>query len=118
MDPEHGLADRTEGVGQVELRLHDALEEVGGLAQYHGVNVRQCHLGVVEGPEDGLPHQTAEGHVEPSGLMVGLADADHGHGGRAHDRPSTMQTRFCCRHGPEVAWASARLPPPKMWSAA
>ena len=26
--------------------------------------------------------------------------------------------RFCCRHGPDVEWASARVPPPKMWSAA
>ena len=24
-------------------------------------------------------------------------------------QPSSTQTRFCCRHGPEVAWATARL---------
>ncbi len=78
VDPEHGLAHRAEGVGEVELGLHHALEEVGSLAQHHGVDVGQRHLGVVEGPEDGLPHQTAEGHVEPPGLVVGLADPDDG----------------------------------------
>ncbi len=35
-------------------------------------------LGVVEGPEDRLAHQTAEGHVPAAGLVVGLADPDDG----------------------------------------
>ena len=60
VDPEHGLAHRTEGVGQIELRLHHALEEVGRLAQDHGVNVCEGHLSVVESPEDGLAHHAAE----------------------------------------------------------
>ena len=54
-------------------------------------------------------------------LVVGLADPDD----RARlvrslaSRPSRMQTRFCCRHGPDVECASVRcLPPSKMWSAA
>ena len=75
-------------------------------------------LGVVEGPEDRLADQPPEGDVEPTRLVVGLADADDGTGSVAHGRPSRMQIRFCCRHGPEVEWASARWPPPKMWSAA
>ena len=78
MDPEHGLAHGTEGIGEVELGLHDALEQVGGLAQHHGVDVGQGHVGVVEGPEHRLAHQAAEGHVETPGLVVGLA---HPHDG-------------------------------------
>ena len=116
VDAEHGLAHRAEGVGEVELGLHHALEQVGGLAEDHGVDVGHRHLGVVEGPEHRLAHETAERHVAAARLVVGLADADHRT--RDHDRPSRMQTRFCCRQGPLVAWASARDPPPKMWSAA
>jgi hypothetical protein len=66
VDPEHGLAHRPEGVRQVELRLHHTFEEVRGLAQHHGVDVGERHLGVVECPEDGLAHEPAEGHVEPT----------------------------------------------------
>ncbi len=74
--PEHRLADRTERVGQVELRLHDALEEVGRLAEDDRVDVGQRHVRVVEGAEHGLADEAAEGHVEPARLVVGLADAD------------------------------------------
>ena len=100
-----GLPDRAERVGQVELGLHDALEQVGGLAEHHGVDVGHGHVGVVEGPEDGLADEPAERHVAPAGLVVGLADPDDGAGEVAHDRPSRMQTRFCCRQGPDVEWA-------------
>ena len=78
VDPEHRLAHGTEGVGEVELGLHDALEEVGGLAEDDGVDVGQGQVGIVEGPEHRLAHQAAEGHVEPPGLVVGLAHADDG----------------------------------------
>ena len=114
--PEHRLADRAERVGQVELGLHDALEEVGGLAEHDGVDVGDGHVGVVEGPEHGLAHEAAEGDVAAARLVVGLADADDG--GGAHDAVLQDADRFCCRHGPDVEWASARLPPPKTWSAA
>ena len=43
-------------------------------------------LGVVEGPEDRLAHQTTEGHVEAARLVVGLADPDDGAGASAHGR--------------------------------
>ena len=72
----------------------------GALPEDDGVDVVHRHLGVVERPEDGLAHQSAEGHVEPAGLVVGLTDPDDGTRRRAHDRPSRMQMRFCCRHGP------------------
>ena len=38
--PEHGLAHRAEGRGQVQLGHHVALEHVRGLADDHGVDVR------------------------------------------------------------------------------
>ena len=71
---------------------------------------------VFERPEDGLAHQSAHGHVTAAGLVMGLTDPDDSYGN--HDRPSRMQMRFCCRHGPLVACASDRAPPPKMCSAA
>ena len=113
-----GLPTAPERVRQIELGLHDPFEEVGSLAQDDGVDVGQGHVGIIEGTEHRLPDQPAEGHVETPGLVVGLAHTDNGTRWHAHDRPSRMHTRFCCRHGPEVAWPKARRPPPKMWSAA
>ena len=46
--PEHGLADRAERVGEVELGLHDPFEEVGSLADDDRVDVGKRHLRVVE----------------------------------------------------------------------
>ena len=48
--PQHGLAHRPQGGGQVQLGHHDALEHVGGLADDHGVDVTPVHAGVLEGP--------------------------------------------------------------------
>ena len=107
--PEHGLAHRAQGVGEVELGLHHALEEVGGFSEDDGVDVGHGHVGVVEGPEHRLADQSAEGDVEAAGLVVGLADSDDGARAGAHGVSSRMQMRFCCRHGPEVAWARARM---------
>ena len=76
----------------------------------HGVDVGHGHLGIVEGPEDGLADQAAEGHVETPGLVVGLTDADDGARSCAHDGPSRMQMRFCCRQGPEVAVGQGPVP--------
>ena len=59
-----------------------------------------------------LAHQAAEGHVPAPGLVLGLADADDRAGLVAHlPSPSRMQTRFCCRHGPDVEWPSVRCLP-------
>ena len=48
VDAEHRLARGAERVGQVQLRLHDAFEEVGRLADDDRVDVRPVHLGVFE----------------------------------------------------------------------
>src|SRR5262249_42738607 len=51
-------------------------------------------------------------HVAARLLVVGLADADDGARLVAHlASPSRMQTRFCCRHGPDVECASVRCLP-------
>jgi hypothetical protein len=68
------------------------------------------HLGVGEGPLGGLAQQAGQRHVAPGGGVLGLADADDGNSFLAHPArhlPGT-QTRFCCRHGPLVAWATPR----------
>ena len=109
---EHRLADRTQRVGEVQLRLHHALEDVGRLSEHDSINVGHCHLSVVKGSEHGLAHEAAEGHVETTFRMLGLAHANYR--ARDHDGPSRMQIRFCCRHGPLVAWANARAPPSRM----
>ena len=113
--PEHRLADRAERVGEVELGLHDAFEEVGRLADHDRVDVGERHLRVVERAEHRLAHEPAVGDVVAARLVVGLTDADDRTRFGAHASPSRMQTRFCCRHGPDVEWASARFPPPNTW---
>ena len=108
---EHRLADRAQSVREVELGFHDAFEEVGGLSKDDSVDVGHGHPGVIECPEHRLSHQATEGHIETARLVVRLADSNHSAGACAHGVSATMQTRFCCRHGPDVEWASARCPP-------
>ena len=60
---EHRLARRAERVGEVELGLHHALEQVGGLAERRRRRCRPVICGVVERAERGLADETAEGHV-------------------------------------------------------
>src|ERR1700733_8895332 len=116
MHPKHRLSDRSKSVGEVELRLHDSLEQIRGLAEDDSVYVVHRHLRVFERPEDGLAHHSAHRHVAAAGPVMGLTDPDDSYGN--HDRPSRMQMRFCCKQGPLVACASDRAPPPKMCSAA
>src|SRR3546814_1541937 len=66
-DPEEGLARRAEGVGQVELGHHHALEEVGGLADHDGVDVGPGHPRVLERPAGRLSHETGHRDVAPGG---------------------------------------------------
>ena len=110
VDAEHRLARSAERVGQVQLRLHDAFEEVGRLADDDRVDVRPVHLGVFERARRCLTHQAAERDVPAARLVLGLADANDCTGLVSHQflPPSRMQTRFCCRHGPDVECASVR----------
>ena len=113
--PEQRLADRAERVGQEQLRHHHALEEVGGLADDDGVDVRPGHLGVGERPVGGLAHEAGHRHVAPGGRVLGLADADDGDSVVPISSPfQDTATRFCCRHGPLVAWATPRSASPAM----
>jgi hypothetical protein len=48
--PQQRLAHGADGVGQGVLGDHDALEEVGGLADDDGVDVGHRHVGVLERP--------------------------------------------------------------------
>ena len=116
--PQHRFADGAERVGEVQLGHHHALEEVGRLADDHGVDVRPGQLGVVQGASGGLADESGEGDVAAGGDVLGLADADDGHGLLAHRSPSRTATRFCCRQGPEVAWARARSDSPRWMRAA
>ena len=72
------------------------------------------HPGVLEGADGRLADEPGDGDVLALGRVLGLADTDH-RGALGHLTPSRRpagsaaraQTRFCCRHGPEVAWARA-----------
>ncbi len=86
VDAEHGFADGSEGVGEVELRHHDALEEVGGLADHDGVDVAPGQPRVLQRADGGLADQSGDGHVVPGGDVLGLADADDRDGLLTHER--------------------------------
>ena len=116
---EHRLAGRAERVRHVELGLHHAFEQVGRLPEDDRVDVAPRHLRVLERAGGGFADQAGERHVAPTRLVMRLADADDGGWFPAHESPSRMQTRFCCRHGPDVECASVRcLSPSTMWRAA
>ena len=78
---------------------------------------RPGEVGVGQGHLGRLADQAGDGHVLPLGLVVGLAHADDC-ATLCHHAPSRTQTRFCCRHGPEVAWATARSAWPEAMRAA
>ena len=58
--PEHRLAHRAEGVGQVQLGLHHPFEEVGRLPEDHRVDVGHGHPGIVERSEHRLTNQASK----------------------------------------------------------
>src|SRR5581483_628209 len=76
--------------------------------------------GIYQRPVRGLPDQAADGHVAPGGGMVGLTDADDGAPATHGRSPERAQSRLCWRHGPLVAWPTARSARPDMiaWAAA
>src|SRR5205085_1100344 len=79
---------------------------VGRLADDHRVDVAKGHLGVLERAQRRLAAQPGQRHVGALGRVLGLAHSDDG--AAVHDDASSTHTRFCCRHGPEVAWPSVR----------
>ncbi len=86
VDAEQGFADGAERVGEVELRHHDALEEVGRLADHDGVDVGPAQPGVLQGADRRFADESGDGHVVPGGDVFGLADADDGDGLLTHER--------------------------------
>ncbi len=96
---------------QVELGHHHALEHVGRLAHDDGVDVRETQPGVLQGGQRRLAHQPGDRDVLPLRLGHRLAHSDDC-AQLGHHTPSRTHTRFCCRHGPEVAWATARSAAP------
>ncbi|CAM5617544.1 hypothetical protein SMICM304S_11481 [Streptomyces microflavus] len=86
VDAEHRLADGSEGVREIQLRHHDALEEVGRLADDDGVDVAPGQSGVLQGTDRRLADQSGDGDVVPGGDVLGLADADDGDGLLRHAR--------------------------------
>ena len=107
VDTDHRLADRAERVGQEDLRHHHAFERVRGLAEDDGVDVAPRQAGVFERALRGFADEVDLRAVVPLGVVLGLTDADDGARVR-HQSPSRTATRFCCRHGPDVACATAR----------
>ena len=63
VNAENGLADSAERVGEIELRLHDALEQVRRLAEDDRVDVLEGHLGVVESAKHGFANETTDRDV-------------------------------------------------------
>ena len=114
-----GLPVQPERVGQVQLGHHHALEEVGRLADHDRVDVVPGHAGVGQRPLRRLAHEPDHRHVASRGLVLGLSDADDGDSLFGHQfSPSSTHTRFCCRHGPLVAWATPRFTRPSAMRAA
>src|SRR5579875_1283417 len=122
--PQDWLAHGTERRREVQLGHHDALEHVRGLADDHGLDVGPVHPGILKGAHRRLAHEPGDGHVVALGLALGLPEPNHGTALGTHHAslPPTgpdgvaarAHTRFCCRHGPEVAWATAVSAVPSM----
>ena len=107
--PDQRLAGRTHGVGHEQLRHHDALEEVGRLADHDRVDVIHGRPGVGQRLVDGLANQAVHRDVLALGDVLRLAGAEHRSELDRHDYfPSSTATRFCCNTGPPVACASTR----------
>ena len=113
---EQRLAGRAEGVGQVQLGHHHALEEVGGLADDDGVDV-----GPASSRRRRARGRRPRARARPSRRRRGWPGASSARC-RRRRRVSLpispplpgRETRFCCRHGPDVAWATPRVASPSM----
>ena len=76
MHPDDWLTDRAQGVGQVSLGHHDALEQVRRLADDDGVDVGEIQPGVLKRAQRGLTDQARDGHVPALGAIPRLAHTD------------------------------------------
>ena len=91
----------------------------GALPIDDGVDVGPASCRRRPAPRGGLPDEPGDRHVAPGRLVVGLAEPDDGHALLAPSvAPSRTHTRFCCRQGPQVAWATARPASPRAMRAA
>ena len=75
--PDQRLAGRADRVGHEQLGHHHALEEVGRLADDHGVDVVERRTGIGQRLVDGLAHQAVHRHVLPLGDVLRLPGAQH-----------------------------------------
>ena len=71
-----GLPCGAERVGEEQLGLHDAFEDVGRLAHHQRVDVTPVEAGVVERAARRLAHEAGDGDVGARLRVLGLADAD------------------------------------------
>jgi hypothetical protein len=76
VDPDHGLAGRTQRVGQVELGHDDALEHVRRLADDDGVDVAPVQTGVDQRLLRRFADEAGHRDVVAGGDVPGLADPD------------------------------------------
>jgi hypothetical protein len=96
VDPQDRLADTTQGIGQVQLGHHEALEEVWCLADNHGVDVGPAQACVLQRTHGRLPDQAGHGDVATRRPVVGLSHPEDRRAFSAHRySPSMTQTRFC-----------------------
>ncbi len=111
--PQHRLAVATQRVRQIQFGHHHALEHVRRLAENQRIDIVPAAARVLECPLGRLPHQARDGHLLVLRFVLGLADPDYRYP-ISHAQASSTATRFCCRHGPELAWATPRLALPLM----
>ena len=108
--PEYGFAGRAERISEIQLRRHQPLQYVRGLAQHDGVYLVPVESRVDQSPLRRLAHQPAQRHVEPRRRVVGLADPDDRTAGlhRSITTSPTPSGRAGCAAG-RVRWW--RVPP-------
>ena len=115
MDAEQRLARAPSASARYSSGIITPSKKSGALPIDDGVDVAPGHLRVGEGAGRGLADEPGHRDVAARGLVLGLADADDGDSFLGHQpSPSRTHTRFCCRHGPDVAWATPRVAVPAM----
>ena len=77
MDADQWLVGRPHCVGHEQLGHHDALEEVGRLADDDGIDVVERRSRVGQRAVDGLAHEAVHRHILALGDVLGLPRAQH-----------------------------------------